>query len=85
MGPAKGERMMMMMIGRNTGRGIATIVIGSFVWIIICPSVKGRGWTMCSLRAFVSLPIMFCEVGKRGNSDARMDVGNDDEVREGFG
>ena len=46
-----------MMIGRSIERGTAMIVIGSFVWIIICPFVKGRGWRTSLRLVSVSLPI----------------------------
>ena len=46
----------MMEIGRNIERGTAMIVIGSFVWIITCRFVRGRGWRMFLRLVFVSLP-----------------------------
>ena len=70
------------MIGRNIEREIAMIVTGSSVWIIICRSVRVRGWRMSSLRAFVSLPTVCCEIGTVGNVRAEMDGEGGDEVGE---
>ena len=43
-------------IGRNIERGIAMIVIGSSVWIIIYRFVRGRAWRMWVRLVFVSFP-----------------------------
>ena len=49
-----GRRIIIMGIERSIERGIAMIVIGNFVWIIICRFVRGRGWRMWLRLVFVS-------------------------------
>lgn len=66
-----------MVIGRNTERAIAMIVIGSFVWIIICRFVRGREWRMFLRLVFVSLAYLprTAWLGHLGKGTQWMDEG----------
>lgn len=68
----------MMVIGRNTERAIAMIVIGSFVWIIICRFVRGREWRMFLRLVFVSFACRcVARLGQGGMGMEREDEGDE--------